>query len=456
VQLHARVAEAARRPWDLDPVQLALALGFSAVALVLAVAALEAPTRALVVVAVAAGVAVVLARTDLAILLVVATAPLEAAFASGPGGVSITKLAGGLCFASFALTLARTRRPLLLERGQALAFGILALALLSTLQARELSPALTTTTRYASFAGIYLIVSQFGQDRTLQRRIAWVLAVTATVSAGVGLSRYFGGSSDTAMLPHSTANDFAFILATSLPLMFWLLGSRGLLRPLVLGMIGVVFAAILLSLSRGTLVGLGAGLVFVLFTDRRRLQLTLVAGTVAVIAAVLVVNSNPERFQRAITLKQQVAQENVTTRFEAWSAAARLATDHPLLGIGPGNFQFYYNKLTDRPIGTLTLTVAHNAFLDIGAELGLLAMILLIAYLVLAFARLTTAVRIGAGEPGYAQALRISLVLGVASALFLSEQYFLPFWLIGGLATAIWADGRRTAAAETGSAPARS
>ena len=29
--------------------------------------------------------------------------------------------------------------------------------------------------------------------------------------------------------------------------------------------------------------------------------------------------------------------------------------------------------------------------------------------------------------------------------MFLSEQYFLPFWLIGGLAAAIWADGQRRA-----------
>jgi hypothetical protein len=30
--------------------------------------------------------------------------------------------------------------------------------------------------------------------------------------------------------------------------------------------------------------------------------------------------------------------------------------------------------------------------------------------------------------------------------MFLSEQYFLPFWLIGGLAAAIWVDGQRRAA----------
>jgi len=147
-----------------------------------------------------------------------------------------------------------------------------------------------------------------------------------------------------------------------------------------------------------------------------------------------------------LLLKQQVAHQNVSTRFGAWGAAARLATDHPFLGVGPGNFQFHYNELTGQPVGTFTLTVAHNALLDVGAELGLAAMCLLAAYLVLAFVRLTTSLERGYGDPGFVRALRISLAIAVVSSMFLSEQYFLPFWLIGGLAAAIWTDGQRRAA----------
>jgi len=440
VELQERAAAAIRRP-SFDAPEIAGALAIAAVAIALAVAALEAPSKTLAAMVVAAVVGALLARTDLAILLVVATAPLEAAFASGPGGISLTKAAGALCFASFAVTLVRTHRPLLLERGQVLVLGILGLAALSSLQALEISPALSTTSRYASFAGIYLIVSQLGGDRVLQRRIAWTVAGTAAISAAIGLYEYSAGNTSLATLAHADPNDFAFVLATSLPLMFWLLGSKPLARLLVLGMIGVVFAGILLSLSRGTLVGLGAGLLFLLATDRRRLQLTLVAGALATVAAIVVVNSNPQRFQHALTLKEHVAQENVSTRFEAWSGAARLATDHPLLGVGPGNFQFYYNDVTGRPVGTPSLRVVHDTYLDIAAELGIVAMLLFLGYLVLTFGRLTAACRSGP-DPGYAQALRVSLVVGVVAALFLSEQYFLPFWLIGGLATALWAEGR--------------
>src|SRR5439155_12623251 len=114
----------------------------------------------------------------------------------------------------------------------------------------------------------------------------------------------------------------------------------------------------------------GAGLLLFVLTDRRRIQVSLIAGALATIGTLLVIQSNPQRFHQSVLLKQQVAQQNVTTRFQAWGAAARLATDHPFLGVGPGNFQFYYNKLTGEPVGGVTLTVAHNALLDVAAELG--------------------------------------------------------------------------------------
>jgi putative inorganic carbon (HCO3(-)) transporter len=439
---------ALRRP-RLEPIELVGALVLAVAAAALALGAAERPMTVLLAVVAGGAVLVFLARTDLAILFVVATAPLEGAIKAGPAGISITKLAGGLCIASFLLTFIRQRRVIMFERGQALVLGILSLALLSALQAREIGPALTTTTRYASFAAVYLIVTQFGHDRVLQRRIAWTLAVTCSVSAGLGLHEYLSGKQQLATLPYVNQNDFAFILVTSLPLMFVLLDGPKLLRPLLLGAIGLVSAGILLSLSRGALVGVAAGFLLFVLTDRRRIQVTLTAGALATVGALLVIHSNPQRFQQAVLLKQHVAHENVSTRFGAWGAAARLASDHPLLGVGPGNFQFYYNKLTGQPVGTFTLTVAHNALLDIGAEVGLAAMCLLALYLVLAFARLTGSVEAVYGDSGYVRALRESLTIAVVSAMFLSEQYFLPFWLIGGLAAAIWTHGRRQAAEST-------
>src|SRR6476646_4124315 len=438
----AMAAALRRRP---DACEWLGLLALAAAAAVLVLGAVRAPAIAALLVLAGAVVLVALARTDLAILLVVATAPVECACASGPG-ISVTKLTGGLCIASFALSVVRQRRVLVFELGQALVLGILGLAMVSMLQAQDTSAAITTTVRYASFALVYVIFTQYGHDHVLQRRICWTLVVSCAVASALGLEQYLSGKQDLATLPNANPDDLAFVLATSLPLMFVVLNGPRLLRPLVLGAIALVCAGLLLTLSRGAFLGLAAGFVLFVLTDRRHWRLTIAVGIAATVGTLLVIHSNPQRFQNALALKGRVAHQNVTTRFEAWDAAARLAASHPLLGVGPGNYQFYFNELTGVPVGSpLTLGVAHNALLDIAAELGVIAMCLLALYLVLVFSRLTAALQRGYGDPAFVHALRISLTIAVVSSMFLSEQYFLPFWLIGGLAGAIWVRGSESA-----------
>jgi O-antigen ligase len=425
-------------PYTPDTRAAPLIYGAAAVTvLAAALAAVERPAAVLIAVVALSAITVVLLRTDLAILLVVASAPVELAVTTTVGGLSLTKIAGGLCFASFALYALRSRDKIYFDRSQVLVLVILAAALLSTLQARDLSAALSTTLRYAAFALFFIVVTQFARDRQLQHRIAWVMTVTAAIIAGVALNAYFKGEVLVATpILDTNPNDFAFILATTLPFAFWLLRSRPY-RLVILAMIGVIVAGILFSLSRGAMLGIAAGIVFLLFTDRRRTKVVLGAGAIALTVGLLVVRADPAKFDRALFRKEVVAGHNVTTRLEAWDAASKLAADHPLLGIGPGNFRSYYYEATGNPPGTEILAVVHDAYLDVAAELGFIAALAFLAYLALAFTRLTGAIRVRAGAPDFAQVVRISLVIGMVSAVFISEQYFLPFWLLGGLATGL-------------------
>ena len=114
-----------------------------------------------------------------------------------------------------------------------------------------------------------------------------------------------------------------------------------------------------------------------------------------------------------------------------------------MLGVGPGNFRFHYLEETGRPPGTGNIGVVHNAYLDVAAELGMAAMVVFLLYLGTVFLRAGIARRRGNGPPGYASAVRTALVVACVSAVFLSEQYYAPFWLLGALATALWREGER-------------
>lgn len=403
------------------------------------------PAETLVALVALATVVVLLLRVEAALLLLVAAGALEEAFQlSANPQLTMTKVAGAICFASFARYALTSRRPLLFDRSHAVVVGILLIALVSTVQAFDTSTALTTATRYASFVALYVVVSQFVGAHVLQRRVAWVLTLASGAAAAIALESYFSGDTVVATLPYANPSDFAFILATTVPLAFWLLGASPRWRLPLLGVVALIAAAIVLSLSRGTIVGLAAGLAWMVLVDRRHVRLVLGGGLLALLVAVLVIRSDPSRFETALLYKQKVADYNVTTRYDAWTAAAELAVEKPLLGVGPGNFRFYYNERTDRPAGTHNLSVAHNAYLDVAAELGLVAMLLFVLYLALIMGRLTVAARRGDGPPGYARALRVSLVIAIVAAAFVSEQYYPPFWLLGGLATAVWAEGGRT------------
>jgi putative inorganic carbon (hco3(-)) transporter len=414
---------------------------------------LQRPALVILAFVVAAVVFLCALRADVALLLLVATAPLEGAIDFGGSLLTVSKLAGALAFSSFFLFALATKRRLLLDRSHALIGLILALALLSTLQARDVPQGLSTTIRYASFVALYLVVSQFANDHRLQRRIVWVLCGASTVAGFLAIRHFLNETTPQAGLPYTNANDTAFILATTLPLAFWLLREWWPLRLTALAMIGVMSASILLSFSRGALVGLGAAALFQLLAERKHVLLLAGGVLVSAVATFAFVQTNPSQVETGFEAKQRVAEYNVDARLEAWRGAVDLIEAKPLLGVGPGNFREYYYEATGTPPGTPNLLVVHNAFLDVGAEVGVAAMFLFITYAVLVLSRVTLATRRGSGLPGYATAVRSALIVALVASLFLSEQYYAPLWLLGGLATALWRESKATPASAAPTAP---
>jgi O-antigen ligase len=417
-------------------------------ALPIAYVATKRPLEVLLAVAGLAAVALCTVRIEVAVLLLVASAPLEFVINIGSGSLTITKVVGAVSFGAFTLNAFATRRRLIFDGAHGLVFLLLAISLVSMVHARDLSAAVLTTTRYAGFVALFFVVSQFVGAHELQRRIAWTLSLGSCVTGVWASWNFLSGATSAAYVGpgFGGAGDIAFILATTLPFTMWLLRERGAARVAALAMTAIIVVSVLLTLSRGALVGIGAGLIWYTLFERRNSR-ALVAGVIVVgLALFLVVRLDRGPIETGLRFKQKVASTNVQTRIEAWDAASRLAAAHPLLGVGPGNFQIYYLDETGRPPGTRTIKVVHNAYLDVGAELGIVALAAFLGYLVLVFTRLSAAIRRGLGPPGFATACRVSLIIAVAAAITLTEQYFAPFWLLGALATAMFHERDRVRA----------
>lgn len=438
-----QVAESPRRHADVIGV-----LGLLAPILVLPLAVLATYRPILAAEAGIIAVVVVLCvlRVDVALLLLIAASPLESAVRIGASSsLSLTKVVGAICFTSFALNAIALRRRIVFDRSHVIVLLLLALAFVSTLQADEIGPAISTSVRYLSFVALFVVVSQFLGEPALQRRVAWTLGIACALAGMQAVYNFLWLGSLNARPSYGDANDLAFILATSLPIVLWLLRERGVRRIVVVAIVAVMSAAIVLSFSRGALLGLGVAAVWHFGTERKHFKILLVAGIVAVAASYTLIQSNPTKFETGLQAKKNVAGLNVATRLDAWAVASRLAASQPILGVGPGNFRYRYPAETDRIVSTDTPLVVHNAYLDIAAELGFVGLFLFLAYLFESFARLTAAARRGYGLPGFATSVRTALVVAIVSGVFLSEQYYAPFWLLGGIASALWIEGRREA-----------
>jgi O-antigen ligase len=410
----------------------------------LCVLAVTHPVTALLVFVSTAVLVICIWRVEIALLVLVAVGPLEAAYR--PGGISLTKIAGLIAFVSFTFNALLTRRRLVFDGTHVLVLLLLAVSLVSTANAHDQSSAVTTVVRYVSFVAMFLVVSQFGDDYRLLRRIAWVLTLAAAAASYFALANLFSGRSLLAGLPYANENDVAFTLATALPLALWLVREPGIKRVIALASSATILSAVVLTFSRGAFVGLAAAGVWKLFAERRHLGVVLAGGLVALATVLVLVNVNSNQVHRASLAKQKVAQENVRSRLDAWSGAARLAADHPLVGVGPGNFQSYFFRVTNRPSGSLLLTQVHNTYLDVASELGVFALIFFVSFLAMSFSHAVKAEHMSLGPPGLASALATALVVAAFSGAFISAQYSAPFWLLGGLTAAVWSQRERPAA----------
>jgi len=316
-----------------------------------------------------------------------------------------------LVFAGFGALLL-TRRPDAVCRGaaaRALRFGCFLLLLVPSL-CYSVCPgrSLETLALWAAYVAFYLLIRGLRPERRHRELAVTVVGLVTVLLLLYGLYQYvteFGGlakqiAADPSLTEGQRADmlsrlasrrvfstfplptTFAELIVIALPLM--LHRVRAALRRHRAAAAGWAAAALLglvvltLTGSYGALPVLAAlGFVALLarssrWTPRRRAA----AGGVAVLlaaAAFLVV------FQvRGFTpWDAEQAHNPVRQRLFNWRAAAAAWQEHPLAGVGPGNFQVAYAR--HRPAGANETVVAHNTYLHLAAEGGTLPAVALAA-----------------------------------------------------------------------------
>jgi O-antigen ligase len=379
-----------RAPAAAVAVPRAVALALGLVATVAVVTAVETLANATSVVLGLGGVAAlmlgaaVLARPMLGLYALALAVPLEGLIV--PGGGTLLSPAKALLVVT---GLSTGVRLLLTRTGQRwhpahLGFGVLLADLaLGTLVAED---PFTVVKILAIWTAVFLVslhVALLG-PREVRRILACMVLSGGVVGAVALVTQHAqelidGGAvvSGRAQAVFAHPGVLAFFLVLQLPVAVVLAvsGPRRL-RPLMAICAVIAAVALLLTLTRSAIIGAGCGLLLlVLLSSSRRAVLVVALATMAALATA----SSLSGELGIVATRLATVSDGLDTggqRAEIWATAPRIIADHPLLGVGAGNFGVVSSEygLHDLDGSTTTLLPfdhAHNVPLTIGAEQGI-------------------------------------------------------------------------------------
>jgi O-antigen ligase len=219
--------------------------------------------------------------------------------------------------------------------------------------------------------------------------------------------------------------------------------------------------AVFVSQSRGGLLGLMV--VFALMWVYSPQKIRLIVRVVAAAALMFAIGPGQviKRLQQ-IQFEGRVetgAELSTRCRFELARAGIHMMEEHPVFGVGLAQFrsvEFHYNPMLS--IVEPSAHIAHNTYVQLGAEGGIptLALYLAILGLTLATCRSSQKLR---GVPKDISALALSLQIGLlgfmVAGMFLSAEYVKEVWVFISLAPNLYAISLQAAATSRKTVSAR-
>ncbi|MHB0858257.1 MAG: O-antigen ligase family protein [Anaerolineae bacterium] len=319
----------------------------------------------------------------------------------------------------------------------------LAALVVALLPVQALGPAVKEVVKWAEVLTVALLVA--GEtDRSVQRRLVAALLIAGALQGALGIYQFLTHTGPPAfelygryMRAHGSflqPNPYGGYLGLLLPLAYvmvltqgdealrgWRAGKAapGLLWLISLVAGAIMSVALLMSWSRGALMGLavGGGLVALAMGRRAWLLLGLIALVLALGGPGLL-DSLPGGFVARIAEVGEYAGQDLTAvevddanfavveRVAHWVAAWRMFEQNPWLGVGTGQYATVYASVA-LPRWQDPLGHAHNYYLHVLAETGLVG---LVSYLTLMVGALLVSWRRAHRTNGWARAIALSAI----------------------------------------------
>ena len=276
---------------------------------------------------------------------------------------------------------------------------------------------------------------------------ALVFATVVALFFHVGSDGRLGG------LIYYDANDFALVMVCTIPFAFYFLtkGNRSSRRIAAVVGLGMFLTAMVKSGSRGGFIGLIAVMFYILLFYRAIPSRTRLLITVA--GVVLFFGFASDKYWNMMgTILHPTTDYNYTSnegRVEVWKRGISYMLHNPVVGVGVAAYPMAEGgsdlalSLQAQGAG-FKWSVAHNSFLETGAELGLPGLAVFIAMLVttgVALSRISERGRwapwVTKREISLAQMLIASIFGFAASGIFVSAEYFAYLYFLLALSVGL-------------------
>lgn len=376
------------------------------------------------------------------------------------GAVSVGKLGGLLLVMGWLAVLATRNGPRgdFFSAHQWMTAGLglfLGWALLSAAWSGDSGAALSETMRLALNVVLFLIV--FTAVRTKRQA---VMVTGAFVCGAIGATVYgllhASPATDAGRLTGAglDPNELAAALVAGAALAAGLavcLRRSPAPRFAALAGGGFCLLGVFLTVSRGGIVALSVALLAAIAFGGRWRPRILVVGVLVVAAAFAYFGAvaSPQARERITSATQGEAQGQ-SGRPTLWTVAWRMVEAKPLTGVGAGNFQDAAKSYLLRP-GSLarsdlileqTPKVAHNTYLGMLAQLGVVGLALFLS--ILGFSLVSSLRAAGnfrkRGDPGgeaLSRAFAVALIGTLAADFFISQELSKQLWLLLGFGPAL-------------------
>jgi O-antigen ligase len=431
-----------------------------------------------------------IAQPDLATLLVVAlvysnTGVVLTRFHDAPGILAAAIPA--VLVSPIAYNLLVRRQGVVITPAVPWIAGYFLVQLVSTMFARDPDSAINGLNTFVTEGLIlYLLITNAVRTPGMLRGCVWALLVVAAFLGAISLfqqvthafsNNFFGYAQTDASITGTTAvgierlagpigekNRYAQIMLMLVPLgvLMAIVERRYVLKVAAIAAAALAIIAVALTFSRGAaLAGLGVLLVMTILRYVHVGQLILAAVIVLGLVTAL-----PEYGARVSSVGALVdilttdegitgsnADNSIVSRSTENLAALNVFLDHPIVGVGPGEFSSFYREYA-QDIGLSVRAEdreAHDLYLGVAAEGGILGEIAFLGAVGATLRQLIRARRAAIERrpdlAAISAAFLLAIVAYLASGLFLHLSFARYFWLMLGLAGAAAAVTLQTVAA---------